>query len=309
MMKIPAILSKWTWRSVRLPELPTLLSRSDRYRTALILLVITVLAYQAAGIFYKSLNLRLLKTGISSGEPGAASVAVTDAKESPDAYRIIPQRNLFGSAGSPPGGTAGVSESAGALEVRGTVAGDPKYAFAIIEDKSRKKQRLYRVGDMAGGARVVRIMRNAVAVRIDDREQVLRVPETSEKPILPDRPEAGEAVPGSTATPLPDGTIAVNRNEIEAGLKDLGTMLSQAQIRPYFSAGAPDGFIISNIKSGSIYQKIGLNNGDIIQGINNRSMKTADDMMELYNIMKSGSSESLRINRQGRQENFNYVFR
>ena len=308
-MKMAAILSKWNRQLVRISDLTALLSRSDRYRPALILLVITVLVYQTAGIFYKSLNLRLLRPGISSGTSGAAPLSAPDGKESPDAYRIIPERNLFGSAGSSPGGTAGASESAGVLEVRGTVAGDPKYAFAIIEDKSRKKQRLYRVGDMAGGARIVRIMRNAVAVRIDDREQVLRVPETSEKPILPDRPEAGAAAPGPAATPLPDGTIAVNRNEIEAGLKDLGTMLSQAQIRPYFSAGAPDGFIISNIKSGSIYQKIGLNNGDIIQGINNRSMKTADDMMELYNIMKSGSSISLRINRQGRQENFNYVFR
>ena len=308
-MKIPAILSKWNRRRVPLPDLPALLSRWDRYRTALILLVIAVLAYQTAGIFYKSLKLRLLRPGISSGTSAASPISATEGKESPDAYRIIPERNLFGSAGGPSGGTAGASESSGMLEVRGTVAGDPKYAFAIIEDKSRKRQRLYRVGDMAGGARIVRIMRNAVAVRIDDREQVLRVPETSEKPILPDRPEPGAAVPVPTATPLPDGTIAVNRNAIEAGLKDLGTMLSQAQIRPYFSAGAPDGFIISNIKSGSIYQKIGLNNGDIIQGINNRSMKTADDMMELYNIMKSGSSVSLRINRQGRQETFNYVIR
>jgi len=309
LMKIPAILSEWNWRKLSRPDFPALLSRSGRYRTALILLVITVLAYQTAGIFYRSMNLRLLRSGISSGTPATASVVPADGKESLDAYRVIPERNLFGSTDRSPGGTAGASESGTALEVRGTVAGDPKYAFAIIEDKSRKKQRLYRVGDMAGSAKVVRIMRNAVALRIDDREQVLRVPETSEKPILPDRPEAGATVPGPTATTLPDGTIAVSKNEIESGLKDMGTMLSQAQIRPYFSAGAPDGFIISNIKSGSIYQKIGLNNGDIIQGINNRSMKTADDIMELYNIMKSGSGLALRINRQGRQETFNYVFR
>jgi general secretion pathway protein C len=305
---MPAILSKWNWPKMSRPDLPDLLSRIVRYRTALILLVITVLAYQTAGIFYKSLNLWLLRSSASTRTAAPASVTAA-GKESRDAYRIIPERNLFGSADRSPGGAAGASESAAALEVRGTVAGDPKYAFAIIEDKSRKKQKLYRVGDMAGGARVVRIMRNAVALRIDDREQVLRVPETSEKPILPERAETGAAVPGPTATPLSDGTIAVSRSEIETGLKDMGTMLSQAQIRPYFSGGAPDGFIISNIKSGSIYQKIGLNNGDIIQGINDRHMKTADDIMELYNVMKSGTNVALRINRQGRQETFQYVFR
>ena len=309
MMKMPAILSKWNLRKVSRPDFPALLSRIVRHRTALILAVIIVLAYQTAGIFYKSLNLLLLRPGPSPLTAGPASVSPVAGRETPDAYRIIPERNLFGSTDRSPGGAAGPSESAAALEVRGTVAGDPKYAFAIIEDKSRKKQRLYRVGDMAGGARVVRIMRNAVALRIDDREQVLRIPETSERPVLPDRPEAGAALPGPAATPQPDGTIAVSRSELESGLKDMGTMLSQAQIRPYFSAGAPDGFIISNIKSGSIYQKIGLNNGDILQGINNRGIKTADDIMELYNVMKSGSGLALRINRQGRQETFNYVFR
>jgi type II secretory pathway component PulC len=51
-----------------------------------------------------------------------------------------------------------------------------------------------------------------------------------------------------------------------------------------------------------------LADGDIIQGINNKQVKTADDMVEFYNMLKSGSNINLKIKRQGKQESLNYVF-
>ena len=86
-------------------------------------------------------------------------------------------------------------------------------------------------------------------------------------------------------------------------------MLRQAQIRPYFNAGVPDGFMISNIQAGSLYQKMGVVDGDIIQGVNNRPIRTADDMMELFNTIKSGAGMSLSIKRRGNPETLNYQFR
>ncbi|PIP06712.1 MAG: hypothetical protein COX51_08150, partial [Syntrophobacteraceae bacterium CG23_combo_of_CG06-09_8_20_14_all_50_8] len=81
---------------------------------------------------------------------------------------------------------------------------------------------------------------------------------------------------------------ALDINDVSASLKDMGAMLSQAQVRPYYSAGVPDGFMVANIKPGSIYEKMGLSEGDIIQGADDRRLITADDMMALYNSMKSG---------------------
>ena len=77
-------------------------------------------------------------------------------------------------------------------------------------------------------------------------------------------------------------------------------MLSQAQIRPYFNAGVPDGFMVSNIRPGSLYQKMGIADGDIIQEVNNRKIQTADDVMGLLNTIKSGAAMSLTIKRRGK---------
>ena len=88
----------------------------------------------------------------------------------------------------------------------------------------------------------------------------------------------------------------------------MGSLLRQAQIRPYFEGGVPDGFLISNIRSGSLYQKMGAVDGDIIQEVNNRKIRTADDVMGLLNTVKAGSNMSMTIKRRGVQETLNYVF-
>ena len=39
------------------------------------------------------------------------------------------------------------------LDLYGTIAGEDGRGYAIIEERDKKKQRLYKVGDKAGGAR------------------------------------------------------------------------------------------------------------------------------------------------------------
>jgi general secretion pathway protein C len=288
-----------------------LLSQAARYRAGAVLIVITILMYQCAGIFYKAASLIMIQDKATASAMPQTAQAPFAAAEPVDFYKVVPDRNLFGTTDKSLAEKRTGSQTTLArpditqiLEVRGTVAGDARYGFAVIENKAEKKQRLYKVGDNVSGARVVRIMRNAVALMVNDQEQILRVPETSEKSILP---------PGGPSGPLPVAssgkTIAVDRKDIDSSLKDMGTILSQAVIRPFFTGGAPDGFLISGIKSGSIYQQIGLVDGDVIQGVNNRKLTSGDDMMELYNSFKSSSSMALQVNRQGRQEIFNYTFR
>jgi len=86
-------------------------------------------------------------------------------------------------------------------------------------------------------------------------------------------------------------------------------MLTQVRIRPYFSEGKPDGFLVSRIKQGSIFQKMGLKNGDVIQGVNDSPIGSADDMLGLYKELQSGSEITLNIKRRGKQETLKYTFK
>jgi len=278
-------------------------------RRTVILVLMAVILYQATGIFYKVLTLQLLRMQPVPAAAGKAQTAAIPAREPADSYRIISERNLFGTT------TKAVTEKQTAaapavaqdvallVDLRGTVAGGPKYGFAVIEEKGTKKQRLVKAGDLAAGAKVIRVRRNAIDLLVNDQERTLKMVETKEGPIVPP-----QGVPPPPPPAAPRGTTVISRSEVDAGLQDMGSLLRQAQIRPYFEAGVPNGFLISNIRPGSLYQKMGAVDGDIIQEVNGRPIRTADDVMGLLNTIKAGSTMSMTIKRGGSPQTLNYQF-
>ncbi len=279
-------------------------------RRTVILVLMAVILYQATGIFYKVLTLQLVRMQPPPATADKAQTAVIPVREPAESYRVIAERNLFGTTTKAvtekqTAATPAAQDVALLIDLRGTVAGGPKYGFAVIEEKGTRKQRLVKAGDLVAGAKVIRIKRNAIDLLVNDQERTLKMVETKEGPIVP--PPGGVPVP--MASPAASrGTIVISRSEIDQGLQDMGTLLRQAQIRPYFEGGVPDGFIISNIRPGSLYQKMGAADGDIIQEVNNQKIRTADDVMGLLNTIKAGTNMSMTIKRRGRQETLNYQF-
>ncbi len=278
-------------------------------RRTVMLTLMAVLLYEATGVFYKALTIQLLRMAPPPAAEATAPLPAIAAREPIEAYHTILERNVFGT-------TTQATEDKQAknkpqqqditllFDLRGTVAGEGKYGFAVIEDKNTRKQRLVKTGDVVSGARVVRIKRNSLDVLIDDQERTLKMVQRTEAPIVP---PAGFKTPFAPVTS--GGTITVNRSEITEALNDMGSILRQAQVRPFFKAGVPEGFLITNIQPGSLYQRMGITNGDILQGIDGRRIQTADDMMSFLNILKGASGMALLMQRGGKQQTVNYQFR
>ena len=273
-----------------------------RYRPLAILLVITILSYLSVDIFYRvtCANLVRIRAG---GIPVEKTIPRKITKKPPlNFYSSISERNIFGTTGK-----AILKEQIDIDELEptklnltllGTVAGDRDFDYAVIEETDKKKQGLFRTGDTVASATVVKIMRGMVVLRVGGRDEILIMEEKPDK----DTGITKQAVSGSRSS------ITVRKTEIDEALKDISKILTQARIRPYFSAGKPDGFIISRIKKGSIFQKMGMQNGDVIQSVNDQPIKSPDEMMELYNGLKSGSAISLNIKRRGQKQDLEYIF-
>jgi general secretion pathway protein C len=287
----------------------TLAGLEGNYRLALLLPAIAAAMYACVGIFYNVLCMRLLKPVFVARPHDSYTVAAAPWKHPADFYAVIPHRNLFGSTdknvfeNKPDGALSVEADISFVLEVRGTVAGMGKDGFAVIEDRGKNKQALYKVGEVVAGAKIVSIARNTVTFQVGGKKKVLKMAETKEAPILPPYRNLIQA------TASGESERVLDINNMSASLKDMGAMLSQAQVKLNYSEGVPDGFIITDIKPNSIYGKMGLLEGDIIQGVDDRRLTTADDVTALYNSMKSGTSFTLKIKRRGREESLRYVFR
>ncbi|NQT54734.1 MAG: PDZ domain-containing protein [Desulfobacteraceae bacterium] len=221
-------------------------------------------------------------------------------------YRMITDRNLFGSLVRSSGHVK--LKDIGSLEptslkiaLLGTTTGNHKNAFAVIEEIDKKKQDLYKAGDSIQGAVVKKVLRGKVILRVNNKDEMLimKKPHSSQT-------ENGEQ---SSRPKLTGTTITVNPSDLQGSLKDLNKLLSQAHIRPLFKDGQADGLIITRIKADSFFSKLGLRDGDTVQGIDGESINSPDDILGLYGKLKSGSQVSLQVRRNGASKTINYKFK
>jgi len=273
-----------------------------RYRIFFILLAITVLSYLSVDIFYKIVNAKLTEIKTKDALSAEATERKVFRKPPLDSYRIISERNLFGSTDKE---SSEIKINVDELEptklklvLLGTVCSNNNSGFAVIEDTDKRKQELCRVGDTVASAEVIKILHGKVILRVDDRDELLTIKESG----------TGRT-PGKKTAASPKGKITVSKTDIDKAFKNMSQMLTQVRIRPYFSEGKPDGFLVSRIKQGSIFQKMGLKNGDVIQGVNDSPIGSADDMLGLYKELQSGSEITLNIKRRGKQETLKYTFK
>lgn len=290
--------------------------RKNRQRALVILLVIAVIAYLAVDIVYRLIE---LNTPAFAPEPQAAAVApAPDMTKNPlGAYAVIVERNLFRTTDRPivvdqtdPNSLEATSLQ---LDLYGTIAGEDGKGYAIIEERDKKRQRLYKVGDNVAGAMIVRIARNAVVLRMGEKEQVLKKKETAPQggdrrlTASPTDPSGRTVPPGAAPQP---GSQARSQMGAPGSPPDLANLLTQARVTPNITAGSsgrPDGVVIQEIQPGSIFESAGLINGDVIQEVNGRTVTGVVDLVSMYRDLKPGASLSIKVTRTGRQVVLNHT--
>ena len=276
------------------------------YHIVFNLLALSILIYTGVDLFYRIVNARLRQVDTTTLVVEQVPDDKDRRKPPLDDYRLIIDRNVFGSAQKP-------SEEARAEELEaleptslkiallGTVTGNPQNTVAVIEETDIKKQGLYKVGDSIKNAVIKMILRGKVVLRIENRDEILTMDETRRTP--PEKTYHVSSPVGRVTT------VTVSRSDVKKSLENINELLSQVRIRPHFKDGRPDGLVLSRVRRDSIFAKLGLKNGDIVHGVNNRNIKSPDDMMDFYTKLKSGSRVSLQINRRGQRKTIHYKFR
>ncbi|MCX7959177.1 MAG: PDZ domain-containing protein, partial [Deltaproteobacteria bacterium] len=114
---------------------------------------------------------------------------------------------------------------------------------------------------------------------------------------------------GEGVSKIAEGKYVVSQSELEKTLTNLNDVAMQARIVPNFEGGKANGFKIFNIKANSIYEKIGLKNGDVIQKINGFEINSPDKAFEVYQKLKDAKAINIDISRDGRNMSFDYTIR
>ena len=280
------------------------LINSDLSRSFLILLAITLLSFEATDLFYKIIRIPLTNQSIDATKERLSSSPENNRHIQLQDYSVITERNLFlttlkEAGGNEAGGVFDSGQKAADFDLKGTVACDSSFGFIIVEERENRKQKLYRLGEKIGSRKLVKITRNTAVLKNEEGEVTLKIKETMEDSLLSNSPVARR----DSSSKIPN---FVKKN-MDGNLNNLESIMNQAVVRPFMNKGVREGYIISNIAPNSLYEKAGLQNGDIITGINNNQMQNANDIMQLLNSMQSGSLMEFSIKRKGRTETINYT--
>ncbi len=103
-----------------------------------------------------------------------------------------------------------------------------------------------------------------------------------------------------------DKQYSLPRSLLNTVTNRLDVLASQAAIVPYFKKGRPAGFRVYHIRKGSLYQKLGMKNGDVIRRINGYEFTSPQKALEAYSNLLSAKNLSVEILRKGKLKNFSY---
>lgn len=223
-------------------------------------------------------------------------------------YSVIFEKNLFGSeAPGARGEGAAPVKTAADVKLIGTVTGGEDASYAIIdEEKEQVVYKLYQ--NIKDGAKIVKITYRSITLKMPDGAK-MDVPVFDDMNIVELKSSNKGAAAGSTVKRVSDNRFIVDQREVTGSLENMNQLLTQARVVPVIDNGKTTGFRIFEIVPSSLYQKIGLVNGDVIQRINGVEIDDPNKFFQTYQSLKDEKSISVDIVRNGTKQSLNYEIR
>lgn len=221
------------------------------------------------------------------------------------AYNTISSRNIFGVSKSTAPVAATPTAQATSLKLRlvGTNIRSRGNPLAIIEDTAKKNQEVFGLNEAVfDQAKIVEILPDKVKLDRNGRLEVLELED--ENPTL----ASAQSGPGEDAAPPGDDQTQFNvpESELESALANLPQLLSQARAVPYFRNNQSIGMRLFAIRRGSLYEKLGLKNGDILKAVNNNSLSDPTQALKLFEQLKTERNIQVKVERGGQDLDLSY---
>jgi|SRR5271168_146237 general secretion pathway protein C len=290
---------------------------NERHIVALNFLLIAVLAYFAALSVNDVVRFRLT--------PASAPVSQANPPLFDDraihrprvAYQEIVNRDIFNIAPPPEEHAPVVEEIDLHLDLIGvstTTSGKPPYA--IISNRMGE-QNVYSLGEMIPDAGKlvevdpdrVFIDHNGTRVALNLPKNVMPGPVEGVQPIAPPPVDdtASDAEPyDPNVEDLGDNHYRIPRDSLDHSVNNLSELLTQIRAIPNIQNGRTNGFALSEIEPGSVFDEMGLEEGDVLSSVNGQPMTDPAMAMQMMSQLRNASQISIQVLRDGQPTTLTY---
>ena len=294
---------------------------SERYVMALNLLLIAILAYFLA-LSVNDIILGRVAGGAPAHLPSLIGAEPSAPVTRPRAfYEAIAKRDIFNLvpvAEAP-------AEVATNLHIKlvGTSSLTLSQPFIIVEDDNNHEQSLYRMSDeIPDAGKLVGVYKDHAIILHQGRRIKLEMPAgqnatPAEIPRPFGLPGAGlrrNFPRGRTGQngvrQLDPNRYVLDRSTVDNNLNNMAALFTQVRAVPNLGPdGQSNGFKLSEIQPDSIFQQIGLHDGDILTGVGGQSVSDPTKAVQLLSSLRNQNSISLTVLRGGQSVQLQYNIR
>ncbi len=187
----------------------------------------------------------------------------------------------------------------------GTVVGPKELSYAIFKDSSGM-QEVFKVGESVFG------LGSLYAVKKD--KAVIKKGESTFDFQLEDVKVKEIAKPGAMGGPSFSGfaqriggaSYMVDQAKLQQAIKNPSQMMTDARLRPNIANGKEEGFVLSEVKPGGIYQSLGLQDGDVLLRINEYDISNPEKALQAFTALRGLDRVQIDLIRSGSRMTMTY---
>jgi general secretion pathway protein C len=315
----------------------------ERYVMLVNVLLVAAIAYFAALSVSDVFALRLASNAVPPASGGSNAPAENGGARPAGYYQVIARRDIFNltpAATAPAQNTQAAADEDLRITLLGTSHISGGRSFAIIEDQNGD-QVLYRQGDMIPDAgQLVGIGRDRAIILRNGRQIAIAIPDLgggapgqvgSEHrgpmvvprggivPRMPSnfrhrlnpmmrRPGRVGAADTGVRQVAPN-RYAVDRTSLNNDMQDMAKLFTQVRAIPNIQNGSSNGFALSEIQPGSIFDAMGLHDGDVVTNIAGQPATDPRKTIAVIESLQADSERSIQLTvlRNGAPVNLSYT--
>ena len=196
----------------------------------------------------------------------------------------------------------------------GTAVGPESLSYAIFENKSLPppaRQEVVAYGESVFNyGKLTKIKRSSVEIQKDGRVYKLDIPlkKTTIEPVQSGLKKKSNKK-GSFARKVGERQYILDSRRVQQSLKNPEQILTDARLLPNIIDGRQEGFKISEVVRGGIYDSLGLKNRDILLRINGLEISNPEVAMQAMTALKGMNKVDLDIIRSGKNMSMSYQVR
>jgi len=248
---------------------------------------------------------KILKKDISVSKNVGASQRKMQLTE----YSSVLKNNPFGF----PGGeikplTASVNATKVtqiAIVLLGTVVGPKDLSYAVFKDNA-EMQEVFKIGESVFGlGKLYSVKKDKAVLRQGEKTIEILLEDVKIKEV---KSTVSSGAPFTSAFAQKTGRDAyiVDQGNVQQAISNPGQIMTDARLRPNVMDGKQEGFILSEVKPGGIYQSLGLQNGDVLLRINEYDISNPERALQAFTALKGLERVQIDLIRAGSKMTMTY---